>query len=163
MPMRRAPLSMLALLAALLPASVAQAQLTGPGLAPPPAPAFNTAPQPAAIVAVPQQPIDDRVAFNSSERWIIPTFYQRVRDKQQRAARSKRYERTLPAGLNAPPAKGDLLPMTLLASLDRLPGPLLRDLPPARPGTDRVMVGKDILMVNTATGEVLDVLDNVLF
>lgn len=163
MPMRRAPLSTLALLAMLLPVSAAQAQLSGAGLAPPPAPAFNTSPQAAAIVVVPQQPIDDRVAFNSSERWIIPTFYQRVRDKQQRAARSKQYERVLPAGLSAPPAKGDRLPVTLLASLDRLPGPLLRDLPPARPNTDRVMVGKDILMVNTATGEVLDILPNILF
>ena len=56
-----------------------------------------------------------------------------------------------------------MLPLDLLAGLDRLPGPLLRDLPPNRPNTDRVVVGKNVLMVNTATGEVLDILQNILF
>lgn len=159
--MRRAVLAA-SFATALLAASTAQAQMRGPNLAPPPALPSDTQRQTAVVVA-PQQAIDDRTAFNSSERWIIPTFYDRVREKQHRAARNKKYERVLPAGIATAPAKGDLLPVTILASLDRLPGALLRSLPPARPGTDRVMVGKDILMVSTATGEVLDVLPNILY
>lgn len=149
-------------LAALLAASPAQAQMPGPNLAPPPLLSSDAQSQAAIFTAAPQA-VDERIAFNSSERWIIPTFYERVREKQRRAARNKKYERTLPAGIAAAPARGDRLPVTVLASLDRLPGPLLRELPPARPNTDRVMVGKDILMVSTSTGEVLDVLPNILY
>lgn len=159
--MRRAQqfLGLAGLAAALLIASTAQAQQMN--LAPPPAATLGQQPLDALIV-VPQQVIDDRVAFNTTERWIIPTFYERVREKQHRAARSKKYERVLPAGITADPARGDLLPVTLIATLNRLPGPLLRDLPPNRPDTDRVVVGKNVLMVNTATGEVLDILPNIL-
>ena len=158
--MRRA---LVASVSILLLSSAAQAQMPGPNLAPPPAATLGQPQQQEALIVVPQQVIDDRVAFNSAERWIIPTFYERVREKQKRAARSKKYERVLPAGLSADPAKGDLLPVTLLATLDRLPGPLLRDLPPHRPNTDRVVVGKNVLMVSTATGEVLDILPNILY
>lgn len=151
-------------LSALLLSVAAQAQMPGPNLAPPPAATLGQPQQQqAAIIVAPEQVIDERIAFNSAERWIIPTFYSRVRDKQHRAARSRRYERVLPAGISTDPVKGDLLPLPLLATLDRLPGPLLRDLPPARPQTDRVVVGKNVLMVSTATGEVLDILDNILF
>jgi hypothetical protein len=146
-----------------LPASAAQAQMPGPNLAPPPAATLGQPQQQEALITAPQPVIDDRIAFNSAERWIIPTFYERVRDRQKRAARSKKYERALPAGITADPAKGELLPMPLLARLDRLPGPLLRNLPPNRPETDRVLVGKNVLMVSTATGEVLDILPNILF
>jgi hypothetical protein len=147
--------------AAVLLSTSALAQMPGTNLAPPPAMPRDLQPQTPLITAAPIA-VDERVAFNSSERWIIPTFYERVREKQHRAGRSKKYERTLPAGITAAPARGDLLPRTVLATLDRLPGPLLRSLPPARPETDRVMVGKDILMVSTSTGEVLDVLPDVL-
>ena len=149
-------------LAVVLFAAGARAQMPGPNLALPPAP-LNDTQQQAALFTAPPVVIDDRIAFNTSERWIIPTFYQQVREKQKRAARSKKYDRVLPAGLSRAPAQGDLLPLTVLAGLDRLPGPLLRDLPPARPNTDRVLVGKDVVMVNTATGEVLDILPGILF
>ncbi|PJI37627.1 hypothetical protein [Ferrovibrio sp.] len=158
--MRRA---LVASVSILLLSGAAQAQMPGPNLAPPPAATLGQPQQQEALVTAPRQVIDDRVAFNSAERWIIPTFYQRVREKQKRAARSKKYERVLPAGITADPAKGEQLPMTLLARLDRLPGPLLRELPPNRPETDRVLVGKNVLMVNTATGEVLDILSGVLY
>ncbi len=157
--MRRALLA--AGFAALLVSPPAQAQ-PQMNLAPPPALPVEAAPQ-TPLITAPRQAVDERIAFNSSERWIIPTFYDRVREKQRRAARNKKYERILPAGIAAAPARGDRLPVTVLASLDRLPGPLLRELPPARPNTDRIMVGKDILMVSTSTGEVLDVLPNILY
>jgi hypothetical protein len=161
--MRRALFPVIAGLAAALLVGLpaAQAQMPGPNLAPPPALPGNS--QQTASFTVPQQVVDDRVAFNSSEHWIIAAYYTRVREKQHRAARSKKYKRDLPAGLSRDPARGDLLPMTILATLDRLPGALLRELPPARPNTDRVMVGKNILMVSTASGEVLDILSDVLF
>lgn len=148
-------------LALLVGIPAAQAQMPGPNLAPPPTLPAD-APQQTALVTVPQVMVDDRIAFNNSERWLIPTFYERVREKQKRAARNKKYDRVLPAGITADPAKGDMLPMTVLSTLDRLPGPLLRELPPARPGTDRVLVGKNILMVSTASGEVLDILPGIL-
>lgn len=149
-------------ISAALVASAAQAQMPGPNLAPPPAVNPNS-PASTPVFTATTQVIDERIAFNASERWIIPTFFERVRDKQKRAARSKTYDRDLPAGIKANPAKGDLLPMTVLATLDRLPGPLLRELPPNRPNTDRVVVGKNVLMVSTATGEVLDILPNILY
>ncbi|QDO97210.1 hypothetical protein FNB15_07980 [Ferrovibrio terrae] len=149
----------LALLAGI---SAVQAQMPGPNLAPPPTLPAD-APQQTALITAAPETVDDRIAFNSSERWLIPTFYERVRDKQKRAARNKKYDRVLPAGLTADPAKGDRLPMTVLSALDRLPGPLLRELPPARPETDRVLVGKNILMVSTASGEVLDILPGILY
>lgn len=158
--MRALPHAGLAL--ALLVSVSAQAQMPGPNLAPPPALPAGV-PQQTALITAPQVRIDDRIAFNSSERWLIPTFYERVREKQKRAARNKKYDRVLPAGITADPARGDLLPLTVLATLDRLPGPLLRELPPARPATDRVLVGKNILMVSTATGEVLDILPGILY
>lgn len=161
--MRRALSPVLAGLAAALLVGLpaAQAQMPGPNLAPPPALPSDS--QQTASFTAPQKVVDDRVAFNSSEHWIIPAYYARVRDKQRRAARNKKYERDLPAGISRDPAKGDLLPVAILATLDRLPGPLLRELPPARPNTDRVMVGKNILMVSTATGEVLDILPDILY
>jgi hypothetical protein len=143
-------------------APAVQAQVIGPNLAPAPAMPMTPETLPG-VVQVPQQKVDDRIAFNSAERWIIPTYFNRVREKQKRASRSKKYERLLPDGITAYPAKGDLLPLGLVAGLDRLPGPLVRDLPPNRPNTDRVVVGKDVLMVSTATGEVLDILSNVLY
>lgn len=146
---------------ALLVSVSAQAQMPGPNLAPPPTLPDYAQPQ-TPLITAPRVAVDDRVAFSSSERWMIPTFYERVRERQHRAARSKKYDRVLPAGISADPTRGDRLPITVLATLDRLPGQLLRDLPPARPETDRVLVGKNVLMVNTTSGEVLDILPNVL-
>ncbi|MEK9969818.1 MAG: hypothetical protein VW600_11830 [Ferrovibrio sp.] len=159
--MRRGTPFALAALVAALTAPAALAQGLGPNLAPA-AGSVIAEPPPAIAITVPLQPIDERVAFNHAERWIIPTYFERVREKQRRAARSKKYVRALPAGITHQPAKGEVLPLPLLASLERLPGPLVRGLPPNRPETDRIVVAKDVLMVNTATGEVLDILPNIL-
>lgn len=163
--MRRSLLATLLLLTSPLVSTTALAQSPaliqqGPGLAPTPAQPQDLAPAPVAQVV---RPVDDRVAFNSPEQWLIPRYFQNVRSEQRRAARNKRYDRALPAGLTREPAKGDHLPLAVLAELSRLPGPLLRELPPARPGTDRVIVGKNVLMVATADGEVLDILPGIIF
>ena len=74
----------------------------------------------------------------------------------------KVYERALPAGLTEPPAKGDILPASVIADMRPLPGPLVRELPPARPDTERLVVGTDIILLRPSSGEVLDVLDRVI-
>lgn len=141
------------------PAS-AQSALRGPGLAPAPAES-PLLPQPVPV-ATPRAPIDDRIAFNTAETWRIAHYFTQVREKQKRSSRSKKFPRALPEGITTDPAKGDRLPLDVLARLDRLPGPLLRELPPRRPDTDRVVVGKNVLMVRSSTGEVLDILPDIL-
>lgn len=165
--MRRLPtaslvlLSALAAMAALTSPALAQSNAfsQGPGLAPVP-----VAPTAINLETAPTvRPVDERVAFNPPEQWMIPKYFQKVREQQRRAARSKRYDRALPAGLSKDPSKGDHIPLGILAELHRLPGPLLRDLPPARPGTDRVIIGKNVVMVGIADGQVLDILPNIIF
>lgn len=134
-----------------------------PGLQNAPPPPVPQEPLPAIESAAPLPPIDDSVAFNHAERWIIRDYFGRVREQQLRASRSKRYDRDLPAGLKQPPAKGDQLPAATIAEMRSLPGPLLRQLPPARPDTMRRIAGKDVLMLRASTGEVLDILNEMIF
>ncbi|MFN4276216.1 MAG: hypothetical protein ACK4FJ_07930 [Ferrovibrio sp.] len=136
-----------------------QVNLAPPPPAPTLPPAFSTPQGPAAQPAV---EIDDRIAFNSTERWLIPDYFQRVREKQSRASRAAKFQRGLPEGIAKAPRKGDLLPANVVASLHRLPGPLLRELPPARPDTERLVVGIDIILLRRSSGEVLDVLGSVI-
>lgn len=158
---RRAALLVACFAVALAVALPAMAQqLLGPNLAPPPSAAIAAPIAPLTTTA--RTTSDDRLAFNAAESWLIPHYFEQVREKQKRAARSKKYERALPEGIRTDPAKGELLPLTVLARLDRLPGPLQRELPPNRPDTDRVVVGKNVLMVRRSTGEVLDILPNIL-
>lgn len=153
-----APLAALLFIAPSLALAQSNALQRGSGLAPLPIqPAETAAPLPVV------RQVDDRVAFNPTEQWLIPYYFQRVRQQQKRAARNKQYDRALPAGLSQEPAKGDHLSPAILAELHRLPGSLLRDLPPARPGTDRVIAGKNVLMVATADGQVLDILPGIIF
>ncbi len=142
--------------------SAAWAQSAFPGLqTPPPPPPPQDTPVVMAAPA-PLPPVDESVAFNHAERWIIPDYFGRVRERQLRASRSKKYARDLPAGLTKPPAKGDQLSPAVVAELRRLPEPLLRELPPARPDTLRRIAGQDVLMLRRATGEVLDILSGVI-
>lgn len=156
---RRLAILLAALAGFALPAA-AQSSFPGMETAPPPAEPQSTM---TAAPAAPLPPIDDRVAFNHPERWIIRHYFARVREDQLRASRSKVYERALPAGLTEPPAKGDILPASVIADMRPLPGPLVRELPPARPDTLRRIAGKNVLMLRASTGEVLDLLDNVVF
>jgi len=87
-PFPRSGLMMAAMLMGLLTTDAALGQQVN--LAPPPPP--STLP-PASIapqgpVAQPAVQIDDRIAFNSTERWLIPHYFQKVRDKQTRASRA---------------------------------------------------------------------------
>jgi hypothetical protein len=161
-PFPRSGLMMAAMLMGLLTTDAALGQQVN--LAPPPPPPTlppaSIAPQ--GPVAQPAVQIDDRIAFNSTERWLIPHYFQKVRDKQTRASRAEKFQRALPDGITKAPGKGDVLPATVVAGLPRLPGPLLRELPPARPDTERLVVGTDIILLRPSSGEVLDVLGRVI-
>src|SRR3546814_20112303 len=85
----------------------------------PPLPSGNTAAAPAP--AGPQ--INAALQFDRSERWLIPNYFQNIRDRQRRASRYKIYPRDLPAGLTQAPAPGDLLPPAILRELKPLPQP----------------------------------------
>lgn len=71
----------------------------------------------------------------------------------------------LPPGLakreNLPPglAKRDKLPPGL--QRDPLPADLAAKLPPEKPGTERTLVGADLVLIDKATNVVLDMLRNV--
>jgi len=140
--------------------AAASAQTRGPQALPPAAPQAQA--EPDASVPSPDIIYDEATQFNRTERWLIPSYFQKLRDKQRRAARSKVYQRILPAGLENPPVAGDVLSASVLANLHRLPGPLVRDLPARRPDTQRYVAGKDILLVQPSTGKVLDVIAGVI-
>lgn len=139
--------------------ALAQTHIAPPRPQPPPQPT----PLPQAVPAQPQQPVDERSAFNSTEQWLIPHYFAQIRDRQNRAGRQKEFERALPAGLQQPPGKGDILPPAIRAEMPRLPGPLVRELPPRRPDTERLIAGKDVLLVRASTGEVLDIIGDVIY
>lgn len=143
--------------------SGAWAQSAFPGLQTPPPPPLQDNPVPVAAPVASLPPIDESIAFNHAERWIIPNYFSSVREQQLRAGRSKKYQRDLPAGLKQPPAKGDQLPATIVAGMRPLPGPLLRELPPARPDTMRRIAGQNVLLLRSSTGEVLDILSSVIY
>lgn len=106
---------------------------------------------------------DPATQFNSTERWLIPRYFELLRDRQRRAGRSKIYARALPAGLTVMPGIGDTLPATVMAQMEPLPGPLLRELPPRRPDTQRYVAGQNVLLIQLSSGRVLDTLDRVIY
>lgn len=187
MPGRMLPLSALLLAPLLLAALPAQAQRLSPVLqaaeklygVPPTdpaaaltpamiAPQYDTPEQRAAQARLPQPPdvpaaetIDPAIQFNTTERWLIPYYFDKIRERQTRANRSNVYDRALPAGIEKQPGIGDRLPLAVLPDLRRLPGPLQRDLPPRRPDTERYIIAQDIVLVRPSSGEVLDIIGGV--
>lgn len=118
----------------------------------------------------PQQVIDGPAAyaedvnmitgFAGPDQWIIPRYFERLREDQIRAKASrKKMTRALPAGVTKRPAKGDILP----GNFDRQPLPtaLIRDLPRLPKGLDRVILAQDIALVRS-DGLVLDVITDVV-
>lgn len=130
------------------------------------------APAPPAITLPTEQPTPDTtstqplinpaIQFNRTERWLIPDYFIRIRDRQRRATRYKSYPRDLPAGLEKRPAIGEILQPAILATMEPLPKPLLLELPAPRPDTRRYIAGQDVLLVQPSSGKVLDILNGVL-
>lgn len=167
--MRRNPaasLPMLRLLALLLAAGLppaAWAQGTIMQAPAPPEPTLSSGAAAAAPAPTPAGPqINAAIQFDKSERWIIPKYFQDIRDRQRRASRYKVYPRDLPAGLSQAPEPGEILPPAVLAKMEPLPKPLILELPRARPDTSRYIAGKDVLLVQRSSGKVLDVLSGIV-
>lgn len=98
--------------------------------------------------------------FAGPDQWIIPRYYQRLRDDQHRAKTSrKNMQRGLPAGLTQQPAKGERLPMGFVR--EPLPTALLRDLPALPNGIERLVIAQDVVLLR-GDGLVLDILPNIV-
>ena len=121
--------------------------------------------------------VTDRV-FSAAERTIIERYYgvepgspdeDAGTDKKSDKSKDKKKSGKsgeLPPGL----AKRDTLPPGLarretlppgLAKRD-LPDNLQRDLPPSAPGTERAIVDGVVVLVEIATGKVLDIIEEVI-
>lgn len=115
------------------------------------------------------------VVFTEVERRIIEEFFgkdvgQQAEEKESKDKgkpdKDKGKAQEMPPGL----AQMDQLPAGLQRHLEkygtlppglekrRLPGDLESLLPRARPGTERVIVGNDVFLIQKATGLVLDIL-----
>ncbi|HEX6958679.1 MAG TPA: hypothetical protein VF194_11900 [Ferrovibrio sp.] len=147
---------MVGLTAGLLAAPPARAQVMQ-------APAPRT-PEPIPVNPPPaaEAPINEAIAFNRTERWLIPFYFDKEYGNRRHAARGKRNTRAAPASFEKAPEIGDVLTAAQIADLPRLPGPLVRDLPPRRPDTQRYVAGPDVLLVQQSTGKVLDKLGGVV-
>ncbi|MCB2102692.1 MAG: hypothetical protein KDE22_17575 [Rhodobacterales bacterium] len=122
------------------------------------------------------------ILFTEVERRVITEYYHEVsvpdrpddrgkgKDKGPKAKGNKGQKdkggKGMPPGL----AKRDRLPPGLakrqtlppgLAKRD-LPPDLRHDLPPPRPGTQRVIVDRNVVLIERATGLVLDILEDVV-
>ena len=123
-----------------------------------------------------------QILFDAAERKAIEVFYGHLpagaadedtkKSKRHKDKKSKRNGngKKMPAGL----AKRKSLPPGLQKQLDRngklppglakrdLPSGLRANLPPAHDGTERKIVGNDIVLIHQATGVVLDILKNIV-
>jgi Ni/Co efflux regulator RcnB len=127
-----------------------------------------------------------QILFDAAERAIIERYYGRTatvileedtsdrqgkRDYKQGKKKDKDKGRRMPPGLAK---KGGNLPPGLQRQLERngrlppglakrdLPTDLETQLPPAKPGCERVIAGADVVLIHAATGVVLDILRDVV-
>lgn len=110
-------------------------------------------------------------AFTATERQVMERYFG-GHDGEQQATRSHEYKKGkgkgkkgLPPGLakkgKLPPglAKRETLPPGL--SRQPLPADLARELPPLRQGLERVIVDGSVVLIEQATGTVLDILEHM--
>ncbi|MFQ5893319.1 MAG: hypothetical protein ACE5H5_03305 [Nitrospinota bacterium] len=107
-----------------------------------------------------------RRVFSEIERRIIERYFGKDENGKKKKGKSK----SLPPGL----AKRATLPPGLAKHVQRhgtlppglqkrtLPAKLEALLPPGAPGTKRVIVGNDVMLIEKATGLILDVIEDVL-
>lgn len=170
--MRRSYVSAMrpAALALLLAAALAQPAAAQSGLVFPAAPTADSddparlpaaAPDPKDVVGT-EYPSDaaDVTAFVAPDRWIIRDYFvRRQKDRLLSKEDRRRSTRALPVGLSTQPRAGDILPAF---ERNPLPQPLLRDLPRLPPGVERVVIGHDVILLRIRSGEVIDVLADIL-
>jgi len=122
-----------------------------PGAAPDPKEVFGT-----------EYPLEaaDVTGFVAPDRWIIRDYFvRRQKDRLLSKEDRRRSTRALPVGLSGQPKAGDILPAF---ERNPLPQPLLRDLPRLPPGVERVVIGHDVILLRTGSGQVIDVLPDIL-
>ena len=109
------------------------------------------------------------VVFDEIEKRVIRDFFGVKRTEKKKRGKKGGKSGNMPPGL----AKRNSLPPGLEQQLQRFgtlpPGIAKRNLPPElaarlpkRAGVDRVIVGNDVLLVQRATGVILDILQGVL-
>jgi hypothetical protein len=119
-----------------------------------------------AEAAEPGDRVVERV-FSAVEKAVIEAYY---RDRGAAAHAKGKKDKGLPPGL----AKRDRLPPGLEMQLERrgrlppglekraLPDDLARRLGPRRDGAVRHVVGRDVVLVDVATGVILDILRDIV-
>ncbi|MCW8945427.1 MAG: hypothetical protein OQL27_11685 [Sedimenticola sp.] len=111
--------------------------------------------------------------FSEIEKRTIEEYYRgrfgKPVSKQKKSGKKNKKQKGLPPGL----AKRDSLPPGLAKQLERngrlppglekrdLPDGLANLLPPRRHGQQRIVVDNDVLLIETATGLILDILRDV--
>ena len=124
----------------------------------------------AAETAAPVGPDLQEIVFSEAEKRLIKEFFgeeaakpakdgdeeEEKKVKKDKKAKKGKGKKGLPPGL----AKRDALPPGLAKR--ELPPGLSDKLPPSAPGTERTVVEDDIVLIEKATGKVLDILVDVV-
>ena len=117
------------------------------------------------------------IVFSKAERLVIERYFEKNtpeddseyrggKKAKKKKAKGKGKKKGLPPGLakrkSLPPglAKRAALPPGLAKRT--LPRDLVGQLPPAQDGTDRTIVDDNVVLIEAATGKVLDILEHVL-
>jgi len=101
------------------------------------------------------------VVFSRDEVAIIHDFYSQSRGAPAQASQKKNKSKPLPPGVAKNLARGKPLPPGIAKR--PLPGDLVRQLPPVRTGYERLIVDGRILLVETATQVIHDILEDAIF
>ena len=101
------------------------------------------------------------VVFSKDEISIITDYYQHHRGDADAGKDKKNKGKPLPPGIAKNLARGKPLPPGI--AKQQLPSDLMRQLPPVRPGYERVVVDGRVLLVEVATQVIHDVLMDAVF
>jgi hypothetical protein len=101
------------------------------------------------------------VVFSNDEISIITDYYQHHRSDADAGKDKKNKGKPLPPGIAKNLARGKPLPPGI--AKQQLPGDLMRQLPPVKPGYDRVVVDGRVLLVEVATQVIHDVLMDAVY
>ncbi len=104
---------------------------------------------------------DVSVTFSKDEISIIHDYYSSHRYEGDKGGSKKQKSKPLPPGIAKNLARGKPLPPGI--AKQSLPGDLVRQLPPVRGGYERVIVDGRVLLVETATQIIHDVLMDAVF
>jgi hypothetical protein len=105
----------------------------------------------------------DRPAhFLADERRIIEQYYRRGQRVRQRASPGlAKRGGNLPPGLKKQLQKNGQLPPGLQKRIEPLPVELSRQLPPLPEHWDRVIVERDVILLDRRTNRILDIIEDV--